>query len=131
MLPRENRLTRMKDYEILFAEGRFVGGALVTAKVWQIEPAKYPRRNYALTDLKIGFLVNKKVSKRAVDRNRLKRQLREIVRLQLLAGQVQPGFMIAIIAKPESLGKTSAELEADVLPLLRRARVMAPLRGRS
>jgi ribonuclease P protein component len=72
MLPALNRLTRMKDFEILFAEGGFCGAAICTVRVWKIDPQKYPRRKYSIRDLKIGFLVSKKVSKRAVDRNRLK-----------------------------------------------------------
>jgi len=111
----------MKDFDILFKEGRFVGGELVTLKYWKVEPKKYERRDYNTEDLKIGFVVGKKVSKSAVKRNKVKRQMREVVRLLLKEDKLKPGFMVAIIAKPLSLGKKYEEIEKDVLNVLRRS----------
>lgn len=121
MLPRQYRLKHMKDFDILFKEGRFVGGELVTLKYWKVEPKKYERRDYNTEDLKIGFVVGKKVSKSAVKRNKVKRQMREVVRLLLKEDKLKPGFMVAIIAKPLSLGKKYEEIEKDVLNVLRRS----------
>lgn len=124
MLPVQNRLTKDRDYEILFTEGKFVGSKFLTAKIWLVEPEKYPRRNYQKTDLKIGFLVSKKVDKRAVVRNRLKRQMREVVRLLLKENKLQPGFMIAFLAKPEAKTAEYQDFEADVNFILKRLRVL-------
>lgn len=124
MLPAEHRLTKDRDYEILFTEGVFVGGKFLTAKAWTIEPEKYPRRNYLRTDLKIGFLVSKKIDKRAVVRNRLKRQMREVVRLLLKEGGLKPGMMIAFMAKPEIKTAEYLDIQADVIYLLKRLRVL-------
>ena len=121
MLPRQHRLKHMKDFEILFREGRFVGGDLVTAKVWQIDPDKYPRRKYSTEDLKIGFVVSTKVSKSAVKRNRAKRQMREVVRLLLKEDKVKSGFMIAIMAKGNMLGVDYKEIEKSVVGLLKKS----------
>lgn len=121
MLPKDHRLRRMKDFDILFKEGRFVGGELVNAKVWRIEPEKYPRRGYASDDLKIGFIVSRKFSKSAVKRNRVKRQVREAVRLLLKSGQIKSGFMIALMAKANIMGKEYQEIEQSVKDVLRRA----------
>ncbi len=124
MLPSEYRLTRVKDFEILFKEGFFVGAAHVTAKLWRFEPEKYPRRNYKTDDLKIGFIVGKKISKRAVDRNRIKRQMREVVRLLVKDNKVRSGYMIAFSAKPNSLGLNYSEFEKDIISILNRAHVL-------
>lgn len=124
MLPAENRLTKDRDFEILFTEGKFVGGQFLTAKMWLVEPAKYPRRNYLKTDLKIGFLVSKKVDKRAVVRNRLKRQMREVVRLILQEGKIKSGLMIAFMAKPEAKTAEYLDLETDIVTLLKRMRAL-------
>lgn len=124
MIPRANRLKHMKDFEILFNEGRFVGGALVNAKVWKIDPEKHPRRDYAADDLKIGFLVGKKVHKGAVRRNRLKRQMREVVRLLLKEEKLKSGFMVALMAKQEMLGKEYKEIEKDIHAALERAKIL-------
>ncbi|OGH64329.1 MAG: ribonuclease P protein component [Candidatus Magasanikbacteria bacterium RIFCSPHIGHO2_01_FULL_41_23] len=121
MLPRENRLTKMKDYEILFKEGIFCGASLITAKIWKIQPEKYSRRKYTLEDLKIGFLVSKKVSKRAVDRNRLKRQMREVIRLLLKDKRIDSGYMIAFSAKNNSLDAEYKNIEDNINHLLHRA----------
>lgn len=124
MLPTEYRLTKDRDFEILFTEGKFVGGKFLTAKVWVIDPEKYPRRSYLKTDLKIGFLVSKKVDKRAVVRNRLKRQVREVVRLLLKEDKIKAGFMIAFIVKPEAKAAEHQDLETDIIFLLKKMRVL-------
>lgn len=124
MLPQENRLKHMKDFEILFKEGRFVAGKLITAKIWKIDPTKFPRRKYGADDLKIGFVVGLKVSKSAVKRNRIKRQMREIVRLLLKDGKLKNGFHISIMAKPAMVGAEYSEIEKDVGEVLGRAGVV-------
>ena len=120
MLPRENRLKHMKDFDILFKEGKFVGGQFLTVKIWKIQPDKYPRRNYTVGDLKIGFVVGKKVHKSAVKRNRIKRQMREVVRLLLKENKLKIGYHVAFIAKPEILEKEYGEIEKDVVVVLQK-----------
>ncbi len=124
MIPRKYRLKKMKDFEILFKEGRFVGADLVTAKVWKIDSEKYPRRKYSVEDLKIGFVVGLKVSKSAVKRNRLKRQMREVVRLLLKEEKIKKGFMVAVIAKKEMIGKEYEDIEKNILHVLKRAKLL-------
>ena len=124
MLPQENRLKHMKDFEILFKEGRFFAGKLITMKVWKIDPEKYPRRKYGAEDLKIGFVVGLKASKSAVKRNRVKRQMREVVRLLLKDGKLKNGFHISIMAKPCVVGVEYGEIERDIGEVLGRAGVV-------
>ena len=114
----------MKDFEILFKEGRFFAGKFITAKIWKIDPEKYPRRKYNADDLKIGFVVGVKVSKSAVKRNRIKRQMREAVRLLLKDGKLKTGFLISIMAKPNVLGVEYGEIEKDIRVMLERAGVL-------
>lgn len=124
MIPAHNRLKHMKDFEILYKEGRFVGTDLVSAKIWKVEPEKYPRRNYSVDDLKIGFVVSLKVSKKAVERNQLKRQMREVVRLLLKEDRIRSGHFIAFMASPKMIGKDYTEIEQNVVYVLRKARVL-------
>ena len=123
MIPKEFRLKKMKDFDILFKEGKFVNDKIVSVKIWQIDPNKYPRRKYTKNDLKIGFVVGVKIDKRAVIRNRLKRQMREVVRLLLKNNKLQNGFHLLIIAKPEILNKTYQEIEKSIISLLKKGRV--------
>ncbi len=124
MLPQLHRLTRKRDIEIVFENGRFVSGAYVLAKVWRPNPDQFPKRGYTSGDLKFGFVVSKKVEKRAVWRNRIKRQMREVVRLLLKEGRVEAGYLVVVIAKPEITGHDYHVIEKDLISVLQRARVL-------
>lgn len=124
MLPTGYRLTRMKDFEILFKEGKFISGVLLTLKFWIIEPEKYPKRLYSREDLKIGFVVSTKIDKRAVVRNRLKRQMREVVRLLLKDNKLKKGFMMLFIAKSGMIDKDYGVIDQDIKNVLKRAGVL-------
>jgi ribonuclease P protein component len=54
--------------------------------------------------VRLGFVISKKIAKRAHDRNRLKRRLREICRLQLLperrAGRTWDALFVARTPAP-------------------------------
>ena len=114
----------MKDFEILFKEGRFVGGDLQNLKIWKIDPKKYPRRKYNKDDLKIGFVVCLKAHKSAVKRNRVKRQMREVVRLLLKEDKLKKGYMLALMAKGNIIGKDYKEIEKSVVGILKKARIL-------
>lgn len=124
MLPQEYRLKHMKDFEVLFKEGKFYDASLLSAKIWLINPEKYPRRKYSVNDLKIGFVAGLKVSKSAVKRNRIKRQMREVVRLLLKNQKLESGFMILFIAKKEMIGKEYGEIERSVVEVLGKSGVL-------
>lgn len=125
MLPEKYRLKRDRDFEILFNEGRFFAGTMVNAKVWLVDPEKYPKRGYARTDLKIGFIVSVKTEKSAVKRNRVKRRIREIIRLFLKENRIRPGYHIAFMAKSESIGAPYADIEESVREVLHKARILS------
>ena len=124
MLPKEYRLKYDRDFKTLFEEGKFVSGSLVNAQIWKIIPEKYPRRKYSPEDLKIGFVVSKKLSKSAVTRNRIKRQMREAVRLIIQKNKLKTGYFLLISAKKEILDQEYLEIEKSVTQLLRRTGIL-------
>lgn len=124
MLQQENRLKKKRDIEITFEEGRFVGGNLINLKVWKVDPAKYPKRGYTGDELQFAFVVGVKIEKRAVVRNRLKRQMREVLRLLLLDKKISPGFFVLVMAKKEMVGVEYAKIAQDLTAALRHSRLL-------
>ncbi len=107
MLPRENRLKKKKDFDKVFKKGKTIAGKLIFLK-------------YLKNKLKInrfGFVVSLKLSKKAVIRNRIRRQLREITRCNLF--NIKPGFDVLIIAKPEIINKDYQDIKDELEDLFK------------
>ncbi len=126
MLPLENRLKKVRDFNLVTKYGRWINGTFLDLKVLDLEknkqqvPAKEDLESFK-KQLKLAFAVGLKISKKAVVRNRLRRQLREAVRLAFKASQPEPGFFVLVVAKKESLNREYGDLEREVTALLRRA----------
>lgn len=66
----------------------------------------------------VGFIVSKKVTKKAVRRNRIKRQLRELIRRRL--SEFPNGMMVVIRVKQSAQKKSYEELEQALDNALKR-----------
>jgi ribonuclease P protein component len=77
--------------------------------------------------LRVGFVVSKRVSKRAVQRNYLKRLLGEAIRPVL--ADLPPGWDIVISARNQALGADLHTLSDDIALLLRKARLVSSSQG--
>jgi len=64
---------------------------------------------------RFAFIVGFKVSRKAVIRNKIKRNLREVVRKNL--SQIKSGLDFLIIAKPSIINKNSKEIETEMKKL--------------
>ena len=89
MLPVQNRLKKVRDFNLLVKRGFWRKGELVDIKYLELAKnrAYFPKKEDAdayAVQLKFAFAVGIKISKLAVERNRIKRQLREIARLFFL-----------------------------------------------
>ncbi|MCK4553470.1 ribonuclease P protein component [Candidatus Parcubacteria bacterium] len=108
MLNKINRLTKDKDFDNIFKNGKSSYDKLIGVKAIQNQ----------LGNSRFGILVSAKVSKKAVERNKIKRQIREIIKLQL--NKIKLGYDVVIITLPAILGKSYQEIERSVISHLKK-----------
>ncbi len=104
----EKYLNQPKQYQLVYEKGSSLANNLLVVKV-------LPN---CLGLTRYGFSVSRKVGG-AVTRNRVKRLLREILRMVPL----KPGWDIVFIARPRTAQASYWELEGSVESLLSRARL--------
>lgn len=113
MLPRVNRLKGNGLYVHIKKRGVFYKSTDIKMGVLGRED-KDPSR--------FGVIVSKKISKKAVLRNRIKRVLREMIRNNLK--KIKPGSDILVIAGSDLLGLGNEELERQFISLVKRANIL-------
>ena len=106
MLPKAKRLTKKKDFMKLAVQGRSIFGPFATLRA----------RQAANSDTRVAFITSTKVFKKAVDRNRAKRRMREVVRL--VWPDLPPGMQLLFVLKPESKDADHAKLVEEVKRLI-------------
>ena len=108
MLQQNNRLTKRKEFGFVYKHGKYAYNNYLTLI---FVPTK-------LKNVRIGFSVNKKIGKAHI-RNKIKRQLREIVRLNL--NNIAKNFNYVFVAKPEIINIDFEQMKISVLDVLQRA----------
>ena len=74
--------------------------------------------NAGLGMARVGIVTSRRVGG-AVERNRVRRRLREVVRAE--RGRLAPGMWLVMVAKHRAVGAEFAELREEWLSLVRRA----------
>ncbi len=100
-------LRRRADFEQVFASGQLVRGRSLAVRV--LERGEGPAR--------VGFAIGKRLDKRAVVRNRVRRRLREAIRPLPL----RDGYDVVVLGRRSALTASFSALREDVEGLLRRA----------
>ncbi len=100
MLPKENRLKKKKDFERVFEKGETIRGNSLYLKVLKTEEPF----------MRIGFIVSKKVSLLAVERNKIKRRMRELIKTIPIKNK----FDAIVIALPKIKKNTFEEIKQDI-----------------
>ena len=103
MLAKINRLTKDKEFDNVFK-----GGRSSYDKMMGVKAVANQKENSCF-----GILVSNKVSKKAVERNRIKRQIRGALKLQL--NKIVKSHDIVIIAFPNILGKEYKDIEQSII----------------
>jgi len=117
MLPKVNRLKRKKDFERVFKEGRGVKESFLFFK-WVPNKLRVSR---------FGFIVSKKVSKKATLRNKIKRRLREIIRMRIL--KIKKGIDGIFIASQGLTEKDYKELEWIINTIFKKSKLLQEKNG--
>jgi len=112
MLPLKNRIKKKKDFEKIFEKGKgFKEDFLILKTI-----------NNNLKSSRFGFIVSKKISKKANIRNKIRRKLREIIRIKLK--KIEPGKDNLIITLPGLETKDFWEIEEAITKLFKKAKII-------
>lgn len=112
MLPRENRLRKKKEFDRVFKEGNSFKNDLFLIKVADNE----------LDTSRFGFVVSKKVSKKAVRRNKIKRWLRESTRP--LLKDMKRNVDCTVISFPSINDSSFQEIQEHLITTLKKAELL-------
>lgn len=107
MLPKKYKLKKDIDFKRVFQQGKHRQRGFIRIK--------FSENNMEIT--RFGFVVGLKVSKKAVERNRIKRCLGKITQLRLK--QIKPGFDIVVLVEPEIKEKKYQAIETNLVDLLK------------
>lgn len=118
MLPRAARLRKNGDFQAVYNRRRSWATSRLVLYVRMRGPQSGPSR--------FGFVISKKIAKRAHDRNRLKRRLREICRWQIIPF-LRPGMAadVLFVTRAPAPAAAFGDLTADVDSLARQADLLA------
>ncbi len=111
MLPKEYRLKKRSAFSATYRTGRTLYKDGVTVFIGKEKRNDFPTR--------VGFVVSKKIHKRAVKRNRIKRLMRESYRLLIKEGAVSDKYISLIfVASSKLLGKNFKEIDNAIRKLV-------------
>ncbi len=111
MLPRVSRLKRSRDFQAVYKRRTSWASPHLVLYV-RFRTPREPQSS------RLGFVISKKVAKRAHDRNRLKRRLREISRLRVLPSALRP-FDALVVARTPAPALSYDQLMQDLIGLAR------------
>jgi len=129
MLKPENRLKKVRDFNLLLKQGQWIKGGFIDlnylflANKSDFFPKKVDIHEFS-SQLKVAFAVGLKISKIAVKRNRLRRQIREVVRLLIKSNKIPKGYYLLFVVRVGSLNKNYAEISQEIEFLLKKARIL-------
>lgn len=110
MLPRAHRMVDPEDFRRTFRQGARAGDQILVV---------HARTDEERNDRLVGFVVPKREIKRATGRNRVKRQLRHLMRDRL--DSIPEGGRIVVRASGRAFGRSASELGAHLDSALARA----------
>ncbi|MCK4592084.1 ribonuclease P protein component [Candidatus Parcubacteria bacterium] len=108
MLKKEFSLRKQKDFENVFNRGVYFSEKFLILKAVK----------NSLPFSRFGFVISKKISKKAVERNKVKRLMSESIRLS--QEKIKSGFDIVFISKVGIVDKNFEEVNELIEKLLKK-----------
>jgi ribonuclease P protein component len=129
-LPQQNRLRHWRDFQAVYHKGIRRSGRYLTLRGLPQRPSAVATptqgtslpRDEGKPSTRLGISISQKVSKKAVVRNRIKRQIRAIVR-QLLP-RISPGWQLVVVVRPGAQECEYAQFLRELEQLLVEAEVI-------
>ncbi len=112
MIAKDFRISKKKDLDVILrSRSKFYSNNFVL-RFFKNE----------LSKSRFCVVVSKKISKRAVDRNRIRRRIYEILRLNY--DRIKPEFDFMIFVKQGVLKMQYVDMESEILYLLKKSRTL-------
>ena len=117
-LPKAHRLRDRREYRAVYEQGirRYSPHLTLVA----LSGAKEDTSSALVT--KVGISISKKVSKKAVVRNRIKRQIKGVIRTKL--HEFNSGWKIVIVVKPKAIECKYEHFLRELEKLLKQAKII-------
>ncbi len=112
MLAKTYRLSKNKDFEKVFSKGKSFKAKYIFLKIL--------KNNLSFS--RFGFIISKKVSKKSVERHKIKRRMSDVVRSKIK--EIKEGWDIVIMANPQIKEKSYQEIEAAIEDVLKSAELI-------
>jgi ribonuclease P protein component len=112
MLSIKNRLTKKKDFQKVYQKGTFFSLGNLTLRIAKNEQEK----------TRVGFLVGKRAAKKAVERNEIKRKLKNAVRSNF--DSIKPGYDVVMGCKQPKDGKKVECRQEEIKKLLIKSKLI-------
>lgn len=111
MLPKANRLHEKRDFQKVLKNKQYIHSKYFTVATLFQDSGIFPR---------VGIIVANKVSKKAVERNRIKRVVRDVFYPNI--NKLSKGLSLVVIVKKEAVEKEPELLRKDVMFLIDKLR---------
>jgi len=115
MLPKINRIKNKKDFEAIFKNSASFKNNIFIFKI----------AKNGLAETRFGFVISQKVSKKATVRNKIKRILSEIIKIEFK--NIKSGLDIVLIALSGIEKKEFSYIQENFLSLMSRAKIIKKL----
>ena len=112
MLAKANRLTKEADFKKVARKSKPTHSKYLILK--KISAPK--------SETKFGLVISTKVSKKSTERNKIRRKLRQIIRLNIK--RIKPDFQVMLVVKNSILNQDYQSIRKDLEELLKKVRLI-------